>query len=56
MDQIVKIDGKQVFTAEWVFQQMQAQNRRIDYLKRTVIFAGVAATLSIIVALIAILQ
>ena len=27
---VLNVDGRQVFTADWVFEMMQAQSRRID--------------------------
>lgn len=53
--QIVEVDGTQVFSADWVFQQMQTQSTLIDRAKRIALAAAIIAALGLVVALIAIL-
>lgn len=45
---IVSVDGVQVFSADYVFKQMQAQGQRIDRAKR---IAVLSMAVSIAVAL-----
>lgn len=47
--QCVEIDGIQVFTADYVFEQMQAQNRRIE---RILNMAKISCAMSCIAVLI----
>ena len=54
--QVVKMDGQQVFTADWVFQQMQAQNSRIDRAKAIATFSAVVAAISIALNLVLLLR
>lgn len=52
LKQIVEVDGEQVFTCDWVFEQMQAQSRRIDRLNTTI---KICIGVMVIVAILAIL-
>lgn len=52
LKQIIEVDGEQVFTSDWVFQQMQAQSRRIDRLNTTI---KICIGVMVIVAILAIL-
>lgn len=44
---VVEVDGTQVFSADFVFQQMQAQNRRINRARAIAIIAFIIAAASI---------
>lgn len=52
MKQIIEVDGEQVFTSDWVFQQMQAQNHQIDRVKAAL---KISITIAIIAVVLAIL-
>ena len=43
---VVEVNGEQVFTADFVFKQMQAQSRRIDRIKNTQILSIVCGILA----------
>jgi hypothetical protein len=49
---IVKVDDVQVFSADFVFQQMQAQGQRIDRARRIAELAVLIATAAVVVAII----
>lgn len=44
----VEVDGVQVFSANHVFEQMQAQGCRIDRVKSIALFASAVAIISLI--------
>lgn len=48
---IVEVDGKQVFTTKYIFEQMMAQSCRID---RTNMISWVAICMSVIAIILAI--
>lgn len=45
---IVNVNGDQVYSAEYVFEQMQAQCRRIDRIKRIAISSMAVSVVSVI--------
>ena len=49
---IVKVDNVQVFSADFVFQQMQAQGQIIDRARHIAEFAVLVAAAAIVVAII----
>lgn len=49
---IVKVDGVQLFSADWVFEQMQAQSCRIDRSNK---FALLGITVGVVAVILAIL-
>mgnify|MGYP000030979683 CR=1 FL=1 len=51
---IVEVDSKQIFTADFVFKQMQYQSSRIDKAKSIATIALVIAAISIVVSYYAI--
>ncbi|WP_283124145.1 hypothetical protein [Angelakisella massiliensis] len=51
MKNIINVEGKQVFTAQWVWEQMSAQNVRID---RANTIAAVSVCVSIAAVITAI--
>lgn len=52
---VIDVNGNQVFSADYVFQQMQAQGRRIDKARHiaemAALLAAVALLLTIVVPL-----
>lgn len=48
----IVVDGEQVFTADYVFEQMQAQGRRIDRAN-TLSVASLVASAALFVAVLA---
>lgn len=52
LKQIVEVDGEQVFTCDWVFEQMQDQNHQIDRVKAAL---KISITIAIIAVVLAIL-
>lgn len=49
---VIDLNGNQVFSADYVFQQMQAQGRRIDRAKHIAEFAALLAAVALVAALI----
>lgn len=47
-DQIVVVDGKQVFTADFVFQQIGAQSCRIDRARHIALVALLLASVAVV--------
>lgn len=49
---VIDVNGNQVFSADYVFQQMQAQGRRIDRAKHIAELAALLAAIALVAALI----
>ena len=52
LKQIVEVDGEQVFTSDWVFQQMQAQNHQIDREKAALKISITIAITAVVLAIL----
>ncbi len=52
--QFVEVNGTQVFTADWTFEQMMAQSCRIDKARRVALISVVISVLSLIINIVAI--
>ncbi len=50
---VIDINGNQVFSADFVFQQMQAQSCRIDRSRHIAEFSAVVAIVAIVIAVLA---
>lgn len=48
----IVVDGEQVFTADYVFEQMQAQGARIDRVKQNAITALIVSCAVLIMLII----
>lgn len=48
---VIDLNGDQVFSADYVFQQMQAQGQRIDRANIKAAVAGVAAAISFMISI-----
>lgn len=55
MKSVINIDDDQVFTADFVFQQMMAQSRRIDRAEMIANMALLVAMASMVAAIITLL-
>ena len=53
---VVNVDGVQVFSADFVFQQMQAQSCRIDRARRCAVIAAVVAAAAVALNLVLLLR
>lgn len=49
---IVEINGEQVFSADWTFEQMQAQSCRIDRSNRIALISIAVAVIVVILAIV----
>ncbi len=53
--QVIEVGGTQVFSADWVFQQMQAQSIRIERASRIALVSAILAALCLGITVITIL-
>ncbi len=53
---VINVDGEQVWTADFVMQQMMAQGRRIDRVKAMAKVALLAALVALVIAIAAIVK
>lgn len=49
---IVKVDGVQLFSADWVFEQMQAQSCRIDRSNKFALLGIAVGVVAVILAIL----
>ena len=49
---IVEINGEQVFSADWTFEQMQAQSCRIDRSNKMALISIAVAVIAVILAIV----
>lgn len=49
---IVEINGEQVFSADWTFEQLQAQSCRIDRSNRMALISIAVAVVAVILAIV----